>query len=383
MFQKKILIIGPISDFGGREVEVKNIIKTLSNNFEVELLSTIPMTNNSVAISGVNVKWSTIQKDLFNSKYIIKLTSCVSKFFNNFDFPPYYLVANRLSNLFYDFHYENVQVIQNRIEQVQIVIFCGIFENAFLKEIYDYTIVKEKVFFFRSTGAVNDIPNHIAGILTNFSAIIVHSQANAVKIAQISPQNIHIIDQSTLHESQLLQLPIEPQQNLVYGYLGRFSAEKGILELVDSFQGKNEKLIIAGAGSLEKEVKNGLGSNVVFIGKLAQDQIESFFENIDVLIIPSLEEAGPLVGIEAMAGGKLIFSTKVGAMKERLSTSENHFWIGSQISNDIQELIGKVQKMNPVEIVRIRELNRKIYLENYCLEQVSKQYVHLINSFQN
>jgi hypothetical protein len=70
-------------------------------------------------------------------------------------------------------------------------------------------------------------------------------------------------------------------------------------------------------------------------------------------------------------------------MKERLRTSENDFWIGDQISNSIQELMVKVQKMNSSEIVRIRELNRKIYLENHCIEKVSKQYVQLINSFQN
>jgi hypothetical protein len=49
---------------------------------------------------------------------------------------------------------------------------------------------------------------------------------------------------------------IEPQQNLVYGYLGRFSAEKGILELVDDgFSRKNEKISVRSAGPLEKGLK--------------------------------------------------------------------------------------------------------------------------------
>jgi glycosyltransferase involved in cell wall biosynthesis len=383
MTQKKVLIIGSIADFGGREVEVKNIIKALSNHFEVELLSTIPMTAKSMAIADENVKWTTIQKELFDSKIIIRTTSWLSKLRNKFEQPAYFLVANSFSTFFYNFYIENLKIIKNKIDKVQVVIFCGVFENGFLQEIYEYSFKKDKIFLLRTTGTVTTIPNYLIGILPQMDAVLVHSYANAKRIKSISPHNVHIIDQTTLNELELLKLPIVAKQQLVYGYLGRFSAEKGVFELLESFHNRAEKLIMAGSGPLEKDVKKKCSDNIILLGEVLHNQIGIFFKSIDVLIISSLEEAGPLVGIEAMAGGKLIFSTVVGAMKERLRTSENEFWIGDQITNSIQELMVKVQKMDSSEIVRIRELNRKVYLENYSKEKVSKQYVQLLNTFQN
>jgi glycosyltransferase involved in cell wall biosynthesis len=382
MTQKKVLIIGSIADFGGREVEVKNIIKALSNHYEIELLSTIPMTAKSMAITDGNLKWTTIQKELFDSKLLIKITSCLSKFRNNFKRPAYFLVSNSLSNLFYNFHIENLKIIKSKIDEVQVVVFCGVFENGYLEEIYEYSSKKNKPFLLRTTGTITTIPHNLVKIMPQMDAILVHSYVNATKIKNISSDNIHIIDQSTLHELELLKLPIVPKQQFVYGYLGRFSAEKGVLEMLESFRDSPEKLILAGSGPLEKEVITKCGSNITLLGELPQDQIDLFFKSIDVLIIPSLEEAGPLVGIEAMAGGKLIFSTVVGAMKERLIMSDNEFWIGDKISDSIEELMVKVRKMDSNEIVKIRELNRKVYLGNYSIEKVSKQYVQLINSFQ-
>lgn len=383
MIQKKVLIIGSIADFGGREVEVKNIIKALSKEFEVELLSTIPMTAKSMAITDENLKWTTIQKELFNTKIIIRITSWLSKLLNKFEHPAYFLVANSLSNFFYNFHIENLKIIKRKIDEAQVVVFCGVFENGFLQEICEYSTKKNKIFLLRTTGTIKTIPHYLNRILPQMDAILVHSYANAARIKSVSSQNTHIIDQTTLNEVKLLKLPIEDKEQLVYGYLGRFSAEKGVLELVESFHNRTEKLILAGSGPLNQEVKSKCSNNITVMGEVPQDEIQMFFKNIDVLIIPSLEEAGPLVGIEAMAAGKVIFSTAVGAMKERLSTSENDFWIGDQITNSIQELTMKIQKMDSNEIVRIRELNRQVYIENYSLDIVSKQYVQLINSFQN
>lgn len=50
MSKKKILILGPISDFGGREVEANIIARSFLQDFQVHLLSTIFISKNSFAI---------------------------------------------------------------------------------------------------------------------------------------------------------------------------------------------------------------------------------------------------------------------------------------------------------------------------------------------
>jgi len=97
------------------------------------------------------------------------------------------------------------------------------------------------------------------------------------------------------------------------------------------------------------------------------------------LVIPSHEEAGPLVGIEAMAAGKLIFSTKVGAMAQRLYNTENDFWFDINKEQSFLQLIERVKNIKPEGIKVIREKNRKIYLENYSIEKISNEYLNIFN----
>ena len=61
--KKNVLILGPISDFGGREVETKIIASALVSSCNVSVLSTIKMTINSVALlDHSNFQWNTIDK---------------------------------------------------------------------------------------------------------------------------------------------------------------------------------------------------------------------------------------------------------------------------------------------------------------------------------
>ena len=53
MLKNKILLIGPIGDFGGREVEVNIIARALENDFNVSILSTGYMTADSFALKNL------------------------------------------------------------------------------------------------------------------------------------------------------------------------------------------------------------------------------------------------------------------------------------------------------------------------------------------
>jgi len=51
--------------------------------------------------------------------------------------------------------------------------------------------------------------------------------------------------------------------------------------------------------------------NIVFKGQLGNSKTHQAFRDNDCLIISSSEEAGPLTGIESMAAGKIMISTRV------------------------------------------------------------------------
>lgn len=151
--------------------------------------------------------------------------------------------------------------------------------------------------------------------------------------------------------------------------------------MLSTFSKIKNKLIIAGNGDLKNEVDSIVSTTntILNLGEFKADEIHLFFDKIDVLILPSLEEAGPLVGIEAMAAGKLILSTKVGAMMERLTATKNQFWFDSGDENSLLNLIHKLSLLHSEELNLIREGNRKVYLENYSINSISSNYIQLLN----
>ena len=219
--------------------------------------------------------------------------------------------------------------------------------------------------------------------MKNVDVILVHSNSNYQKLVGISQKNLKIIDQTTLLEADLINIKInETPKGLTYGYLGRFSKEKGIIELLKTFEKLDKKLIVAGIGPLENEVIKLTENNVHIdcLGELSGEQIIDFFNSIDVLIIPSFQEAGPLVGIEAMAAGKVIVSTKVGAMMDRLDKTDNQFWFNIEVEASLVQTISEIENLKTETLADIRHELRTVYKNKYSKKMISKNYLDVVRN---
>lgn len=380
--RNKVLVIGSIADFGGREVEVGNIMEALSGKYDLVMFSTVPITKKSMAFSKQNYLWSSLHKELYNSSFLLKVLSLLNKKWNRSNLPAYLLVSNKISIRFLNFDKKNKQILKKQVASVDVVLFCGVFTNGYFKELISYCSDFKKPFLMRTTGTISEIPEDIKESLSGINTILVHSHSNEVVLKNRFFNNIKLIDQTTLVEKDLMDLEINKSSQLVFGYIGRFSQEKGIVELLEFFNKLEEKMIIAGTGPLLMNVKlicdNAV--NLDYIGEFLPNKVVNFFKKIDVLIIPSYEEAGPLVGIEAMAAGKIIFSTKVGAMEERLKNTKNDFWFDIQKEDSFLELIEKLKQKSCEEIKEIRKVNRLKYLEMYSKDTIKNQYLAVIEN---
>jgi glycosyltransferase involved in cell wall biosynthesis len=375
--KQNILIIGLIDDFGGREIELRNIIVALSKQYNVRLISLLHMSYESVAIKGLNCNATTIFKELYNSNLILKILSFISKAYNRSKVPSHFLVENNLSKKLFNFYNKKVSLLEKEIDKSDAVLYCGVLDLYILEDIIIHCEKVNKPIVLRTTGTIYKVKNSLEYLLPAASTILVHSKSNAGLLNKISPKNIKILDQTTLFEEELLKIPIEIKERIVFGYLGRFSNEKGIKELLSVFKKNNLQIIVAGSGNLQTDVLDLIDDQNNFIGEISPENLDFFFKKIDILIIPSFEEAGPLVGIEAMAAGKIIFSTRVGAMEERLRETKNDFWFDIASENTFLEQLDRLQNITPEEIVTIRESNRKRYMENYSIKSISDQYLQV------
>jgi L-malate glycosyltransferase len=122
------------------------------------------------------------------------------------------------------------------------------------------------------------------------------------------------------------QFECDQTDQIVIGTAARLSEAKGLEYLITAISQLIEryptiKLVIAGDGelksSLQQMVSNlGISKHVVFAGYI-QD-VHNLMYSFNIFVLPSLQEALPLVCAEAMALEKPIIGTNVGGIPEQV-----------------------------------------------------------------
>ncbi len=102
-------------------------------------------------------------------------------------------------------------------------------------------------------------------------------------------------------------------------FVGKFRYYKGIDCLVSAMQSIDAILMLVGSGPLDKDLRKyvnqlGLEKKVIFWGEVPENEISSYFEASDLVVLPSTfkSEAFGMVLLEAMSFGKPVVSTELG-----------------------------------------------------------------------
>jgi glycosyltransferase involved in cell wall biosynthesis len=121
-----------------------------------------------------------------------------------------------------------------------------------------------------------------------------------------------------------------PDEALVFGTIGRLSAQKGHAFLLDAAarvlkREPRARLLIVGDGDLASQLRAqaqalGISEQAVFAGH--RTDVPDLLGVLDVFCISSLYEGTPLALFEAMAAGKAIVSTAVDGCREVLTEGE-------------------------------------------------------------
>lgn len=382
---KKILIIGPIGDEGGREIEAGFIASALSRHFEVSVFSTANITAASqlyhYAFKG---DVTSLKEKIYKNHFSVRPAAFLSYLKNGRKFPVHYYVNNKF-NTINGFRLKEEEQLLKIIKEVDLIFIIAHLFSLRTKEVIEIAAEANKKIIFRTTGLIQEKKNFPA-YLEKVTYYLHHSGENADKLHKwIKNQNYAIIDQAAPNEELLLQIPPLNRQPTVFAAIGRFSSEKNFQFLISNFKkcrGKFDKLYLIGDGELRRaliEEKGGC-ENIIFMGQLKSQEVADFFSLIDCLIIPSRHEAGPLVGVEAMAAARIILSSRVGAMPERLRDTENDFWFESEEKDTFKREFKIVKKLSSRMAERISSINREQYLEVFAHEKISSLYVSTVDS---
>ena len=144
------------------------------------------------------------------------------------------------------------------------------------------------------------------------------------------------------------------------GFIGALAPHKGIRTLLSVFEQAPEgwSLIIAGAGPLADEVARRAGplADVRFLGHVSGEAKDAFFDEIDVLAIPSeWEEPAALVGTEAAARAIPLVVSDRGGIPE---LPEARVFTSRDVDSLRTELAWYTREPGRVEAVSRRLLDR-------------------------
>lgn len=149
----------------------------------------------------------------------------------------------------------------------------------------------------------------------------------------------------------------------VIGHIGRFNEQKNHRFLIEIFEKVQQRindsyLFLVGEGELEEEIKKlvkerQMENNVIFYG-ITKD-IQKCLSGFDMLVLPSLYEGNPIVGIEAQASGlycifsdRITKSAKITENVKFLPLEENtQFW-----ANEIIKSSKKERKIDKEKIMK-------------------------------
>jgi PEP-CTERM/exosortase A-associated glycosyltransferase len=121
------------------------------------------------------------------------------------------------------------------------------------------------------------------------------------------------------------------EEKTVLGFIGSFYAYEGLDILLKALpkmlqQNPDIRVLLVGGGPKEKELKAlalqlGIQDKVVFTGRVPHDQVQRYYNLIDVLVYPRLKMrltdlVTPLKPLEAMAQGRLLAASDVGGHLE-------------------------------------------------------------------
>jgi glycosyltransferase involved in cell wall biosynthesis len=162
----------------------------------------------------------------------------------------------------------------------------------------------------------------------------VYKKQNIITVSDSSKEEILKLKLGTADEIQVVHPGIEPQnfkklKKTAYPsflYLGRLQAYKnidvaikGFKKVVDKYP--NAKFTVAGYGEMVADLqilaeKLGIGQNVVFPGRVTQEEKATLMANHWVFVQPSMLEGWGITVIEANASGTPVIASRVNGLKD-------------------------------------------------------------------
>lgn len=181
------------------------------------------------------------------------------------------------------------------------------------------------------------------------------------------------------------QLPTSNSRDVVtIGMATRLVEEKGVADLLQAASQLRNlshrlRFVIAGDGPLREDFEAqasalGVAEGITFLGFVPD--MRSFYASLDIFVLPSLREGLPMSVLEALAAGRPVIASRVGAIPDVVL----HEWSGLLIEpGDTSALVSALKRLieDPSLRTRLGENARLHIEESHSALAMSKLYLGL------
>ena len=226
-------------------------------------------------------------------------------------------------------------------------------------------------------------------ILTRFDEVIVVSDAVGTTLRRwgVSGEKVSTIcngvDVERFSEAATeLRDEITTGSQALIGFVGRLVSEKGGALLIRAAQQvlavqPNTKFVFAGEGPARQEWETlagelGISEHVSFVG--VREDMPGVYASLNMLVLPSLLEAFPMCLLEAMAAGKPVIATRVGAVPQLVRSEVTGLLLNP---GDVDGLAAAIVRLlqHPELASRLGENGRAQVARHYSAEAMARSYI--------
>ena len=368
--KKKILIAAPyLNNIGGTEIEAVNMAVNLydSRIYKKIILFSPKSANKSLF------------QNILGERKIEFLT--YPTFFSSF-------FVDLINRIFFKFRlrFKIAEYIYWKFMNIKISTF---FILTFPKCSYFFPILKtatssKKIIGKITMGHFDIIPqNHFEFYKKFYSIIVFNERQKDFWVSKYQFNQVFALDVMIPNETNLINTEpsnMSEENNLVFGFLGRIAKEKNIMDMIlllDFLNNKNKlkcKLIIQGNGSKEyieelmlKIQELNLLEFVNFNNWMIEPMLtHEFFDKINIFLVTSNYEGGPITALEAAAAGRIVLGYDIGAMRNRFGK------FPYLVNKNFEELCDSTIKIVNMDYIERNNLAMKIK-DYYCARLSNEQ----------
>lgn len=179
------------------------------------------------------------------------------------------------------------------------------------------------------------------------------------------------------------QIVVNQTPRLVFA--GRFMPQKDPLMVIKALAACADldwHCTMAGDGPLMSQIQQairyaGLESRFTLTGWVHPERVREIFLESDILIMPSLSEGLPVVGVQALSAGLAFAVSHIGGFVDLVKDGLNGFLIAPQNESAWQEKLR--QLLSSAQLIRAFRIESLEIAKNFDLERITQAYLQVFD----